>query len=305
VAEIKPESEAKPDSDVGSHVVWIGAIGIILFALVLVHLMVVLWPTAAPPPANYIIVVNPAAPAPSPTPATSEPTYENVVLFRWFFGGYMLWLMRDVRLLLLVIVAGGVGTLVHIASSFSTFVGNRALKKSWICWYVLRPVVGMALAVLFYCALRGGFLAVGTDSHNVNLYGVVALSALAGLFSKQAADKLEEVFCTMFKTDNDKDRKDKLLNRRVKIRSFIPGTLSKAASPDTRLTVLGQNFSIQAKITIDGTSFTPDASTAKPDSLTITVPQSVYANKAELLVRVVNPDAEGGASDEMNLPVAP
>ena len=41
-------------------------------------------------------------------------------------------------------------------------------------------------------------------------FGIAGLSGLVGMFSKQAIDKLREVFETLFKTTEDDKRKDKL-----------------------------------------------------------------------------------------------
>ena len=62
----------------------------------------------------------------------------------------------DFRLILLVILTGALGSYVHAATSFATYTGNRSLIDSWHWWYVLRPFIGMALALIFYFALRGG-----------------------------------------------------------------------------------------------------------------------------------------------------
>ena len=66
-----------------------------------------------------------------------------------------------------------------------------------------------ALAVVVYLVLRGGFLT-GVSSSNLNPYGFVAMAALVGLFSKQATNKLDELFSTMFRTDAERALKDKL-----------------------------------------------------------------------------------------------
>ena len=47
----------------------------------------------------------------------------------------------------------------------------------------------------------------------MNPFGIAALGGLAGMFSKQATDKLNEVFSTMFKTSSnsgDNNRSGKL-----------------------------------------------------------------------------------------------
>ena len=73
----------------------------------------------------------------------------------------------------------------------------------------------MVLALIFYFALRGGFLLLTSDRNapNISPFGVGALSGLVGMFSKQATDKLREMFDNLFKTGQgrgDEERADKL-----------------------------------------------------------------------------------------------
>jgi len=119
----------------------------------------------------------------------------------------------DQQLLLLVMVAGGLGSFIHTATSFADFVGNRQLTKSWLWWYGLKPFIAMALAVVFYTMIRAGFLSTNTQASELNPFGIVAMAGLAGMFTKQATDKLSEVFSTMFKTSatgGDAARQDSL-----------------------------------------------------------------------------------------------
>lgn len=117
---------------------------------------------------------------------------------------------REVNLLVLVLLFGALGSFVHVAKSFASFAGNRALVASWLWWYLLQPVAGMALALLFYVAIRGGLFAPGSYSGAVNPFGIAGVSGLVGMFSKQATDKLGEVFGAMFRTAADAQRNDKL-----------------------------------------------------------------------------------------------
>jgi hypothetical protein len=120
----------------------------------------------------------------------------------------------EVRLLLLVLLAGALGSFVHSATSFADFVGNRSLTPSWMWWYVLRPFIGMGIAAIFYFLIRGGlFLLSGTPDVEKTSFGIVAIAALSGMFSKQATDKLGDVFDNFFKTEKgkgDEKRGDKL-----------------------------------------------------------------------------------------------
>jgi hypothetical protein len=70
----------------------------------------------------------------------------------------------------------------------------------------------MALAEVVYLSLRGGLLsATGNAAAGaISPYGVAAVTALTGLFSKQATDKLQETFETLFRTQQKVERKDAL-----------------------------------------------------------------------------------------------
>jgi len=116
-------------------------------------------------------------------------------LLGWHFS-----LNRELQLLMLALLAGALGSFVHALKSFGDFVGNRTLTASWFWWYITRPFLGAALAVIFYAALRGGFMA-GTqaDAKSVNQFGVITIGALVGMFADKASDKLAEIFDMLFK----------------------------------------------------------------------------------------------------------
>jgi hypothetical protein len=121
---------------------------------------------------------------------------------------------RELDLLLLVLLAGFLGSFLHVAQSYSDYVGNRAIKRSWAWWYCFRPFIGGGLAVVFYAAIRGGFMAIAAGSSakasELNPFGLVAMGALVGMFSKAATMKLGEVFDTIFKLEKPEESKDKL-----------------------------------------------------------------------------------------------
>jgi hypothetical protein len=131
---------------------------------------------------------------------------------RFFWGLIDASVSPDTAYLLLVVIVSALGSYVHATTSFVTYVGNRDLAMSWIWWYLLRTFIGIALALLFYFALRGGFFAQEASATEVNPYGIAALAGLTGLFSKQATDKLKEIFDTLFRTEQgegDDERGDK------------------------------------------------------------------------------------------------
>lgn len=112
----------------------------------------------------------------------------------------LLWhavLPRDTRLFLVVAAAGGLGSLIHVLRSLYEYVGNRRLRRSWLLMYALEPVVGAVLALVVYCVLRGGLTTTMASSGDINPYGVAAVAALVGMFSRQTVQKLVTVFDTL------------------------------------------------------------------------------------------------------------
>jgi len=126
------------------------------------------------------------------------------------FGRLHFVISLEVRFLFIVVLMGALGSYIHAATSFVDYVGNRKFVKSWTWWYLLRPFIGVALAILVYFAVRGGLISASTGAGSLSPYGVAAITGLAGLFSRQATDKLREVFETLFKTDHPPARSDKL-----------------------------------------------------------------------------------------------
>jgi hypothetical protein len=64
----------------------------------------------------------------------------------------------DERLILLVIIAGMLGSFVHGATSLADYAGNNNFNKNWTWFYLLRPVIGMALALVFILSFEADFL---------------------------------------------------------------------------------------------------------------------------------------------------
>jgi hypothetical protein len=124
--------------------------------------------------------------------------------------GYHFSVSAEINLILLVMVVGAIGSFVHTATSFADFVGNRRIYRSWIWYYILRVFIGVALSLVFYFVIRGGLLSAGTDTKDLNTFGIAAVSGLVGMFSKPATDKLAEVFDTIFKTTKAEERGDTL-----------------------------------------------------------------------------------------------
>lgn len=99
----------------------------------------------------------------------------------------------EVRLLLIVAMAGALGSTVHAFRSLYWYVGHRRLVRSWFAKYVLLPFVGSTLAIAFYLVIRGGFFTTSATIDAARPFGFAALAVLVGMFSEQAVLKLKEV----------------------------------------------------------------------------------------------------------------
>ncbi|MGI5453843.1 hypothetical protein ACQEWB_11855 [Streptomyces sp. CA-249302] len=112
-------------------------------------------------------------------------------------------LLRDTRLFVVVTAAGGLGALIHVLRSVYEYVGNRRLRRSWLPMYLIEPFVGAALALVVYCVLRGGLTTSMASSADINPYGMAAVAALVGMFSRQTVDKLRDVFNMLLTSPKD------------------------------------------------------------------------------------------------------
>lgn len=104
----------------------------------------------------------------------------------------------ETRLILLVALVGALGACIHMATSFALFAGKSELSASWLWWYLLRPFIGAALAMILYLVVRGLLFSSAAEAKAVNLFGILAFAGLAGMFSKQAIEWLRQVFDQMF-----------------------------------------------------------------------------------------------------------
>jgi len=96
---------------------------------------------------------------------------------------------NDNTMVLLVLLAGALGGLVHALRSFFWYVGEQELVWNWIPMYVLLPFSSSGLGFVFYLVIRAGlYQPTGGTS-----YLLVGLAALVGMFSAQAAEKLKKV----------------------------------------------------------------------------------------------------------------
>jgi len=125
--------------------------------------------------------------------------------------GFMLWtflVTNEMRMILLVIIAGALGSLVHGFRSLFWYVGNRAFVRSWILMYFMLPFVGSSLSLIFYFVIRGGLFSPNASVDATSPFGFIGMAGLVGMFSNRAALKLQEIAESIFSTNESTKGKD-------------------------------------------------------------------------------------------------
>lgn len=151
-------------------------------------------PSPSPTPKTSV-TAGQASPSPKPSASpTASPAQEcaTVEFFGWQFK---LW--DEQRLLLLVLLAGALGSILHDLRSVYWYVGNRKLVRSWMAMFIVLPFAGATLALIFYLVVRGGFFSPQSTFKETSPFGFAAFAALIGMFSPQAVLKLKEVAETL------------------------------------------------------------------------------------------------------------
>ncbi|WP_433335321.1 IPT/TIG domain-containing protein [Spirillospora sp. CA-294931] len=155
---------------------------IAVLLLLLTALLVLVFVQAWPPSPGIASDGRPESPARSST----------MTLFGWDSR-----LSRESSMFVIVLAAGAIGSCVHALRSLYWYVGNRSLRRSWLTMYLFLPFVGALLGLVVYLVLRGGLTSPTGGTSDLNPYGVSAIAALVGLFSRETAEKLRTVFATL------------------------------------------------------------------------------------------------------------
>jgi hypothetical protein len=170
-----------------------------------------------------------------------------------------------VRMLIIVMIVGALGSLIHVSRSFYWYVGNRTLKNSWLIMYILLPFNGGGLAVLFYLIIRGG-ISPQAPTNPSSLDGYAAIAALVGMFSQEAMLKLKKIAGAFFtEAEPGKD-------------PAIPIPKITGIKPDvgpvtgkTPVTITGTGFADGNQVTFGGVAAT-EIKVASSTRLTATTP---------------------------------
>lgn len=208
----------------------------------------------------------------------------------------------EFRLMLVVLITGALGSAIHAARAFAFYIGRNAYDDHWTWWYFLRVPTGAAIALLVYFVLKAGLitgnLALDQSAANsVNIYGFAALAAMAGLFSNQAYEKLEETFNTFFRTapKTGEFSKAPLVE---KVSQATVGATGQALI----VTIKGRNFDRAVEVRV-GDKPRKITSPATPTELKVELTADDVKQAGKLKLVVVNPEDKGGSSKETQIDV--
>jgi hypothetical protein len=245
------DSVVVADSGVGQR--FLGATGITVVAVIVLTTMTL---------AVYALV------ALWPTNSSSAATASNIV-------GIQIMLDQEQRLFSVVAIAGALGGLIHSSRSLYEYAGNRLLRRSWLLMYLSLPFIGAALAVVFYVILRGGLIT--GAAAEINFFGFAAVSALVGLFSPEAAEKLKQIFSTLLAPDPP--ARDSL---RFDPTPVVESVEPEAGSIGTSVTIRGRHLSGTTAVIFQNA--VAPATVISATEVTTIIPKGATAGTMNLLI---------------------
>lgn len=256
--------------------------------------------TVAPGASTSISTPSPSTSTPPTTIGATE-TVTKPIRPVFFFGIDWKHPSAELMDLLLVILLAAIGASIHCLTSLTTFVGNRRFVSSWTAWYVARLPVGVAIGVLFYVVVRAGFVTVGSGASSINPFGLAAGGGLAGMFSKQATDKLRDIFDTAFNTSGDAQRKDKA-DASMGIDHATPASVP-VGTADRTIQLHGQGFfaATAAKVGSDSRPVTAQ----DPTWVAVTLSEADVAKPGVVTIDLVGPGPKPAPTASIGVRVRP
>lgn len=194
---------------------------------------------------------------------------------------------RETAIFVLVVAFAALGSVVHISNSLASYLGNGRFSARWTAWYLLRPVIAVALGLVAYVVFRAGFLSSSASTTDVNLFGVAAVAGLTGIFSKQVGDKLQDVVDVVFASKADQERDDKL-GPAVTITELDP--TGAAVGATVTLAVVGTGFVEGLVVLVGEVSLTPSSLT--PERIEVGLDPAALAAAGSRPVKVRLPSGE-------------
>jgi hypothetical protein len=263
-------------------------------ATLLVVVLVAIWPTPTPnlsAPENGGLALAQDYWACSPAMQrrwAQDATVRDPKCVSIVGGDYLIW--DEQRLLLIVLVCGALGALLHALRSLAMYIGNRELRRSWLVMYALLPFTGGILALVFYVIIRGGFFAPNTTVDVTSPFSFAAMSVMVGLFSQHALEKLKQVAESFFtRTEPAKD--SLATTASMAVISSAARVAAEPGGPQDTIEITGSGFDADTMLDVNGRERTPEL--IGPNRLRLlldTTELAVLENGGELRVGVRDGD---------------
>ena len=210
-------------------------------------------------------------------------------------------------LIALIFLAGGLGGLIHGASSYAIFVGNREFKTSWTWWYALRPVLGGLVALVVYLVVRSGLGTGDMGLSTADCLKTAGFAGLIGMFAEPATIKLKDVFNAIFTPRQDPRGDAATPKQRTpdkpapRITGISPSSVAHEVAPPPVLQVTGSNFAPGCVVKIGGVARKP--SSFAPNRLEVPLQPGDIAAPGAVTVVVCNTPPDADNSNSMTLQV--
>ncbi len=209
-----------------------------------------------------------------------------------FWIDVVMWNER--RLLLIVILAGALGGIIASIRSFFWFVGIRQFAVQWIPLYLFAPLTSGLLGAMIYLVIRGGFFSGMSTISDTSPYTFAAVAALVGMFHRETAVKLREIFQIVFTKAESPDN-----NPEPTLRNVLPEPIPRTGAT---LTLEGTGFVNDSVVLLDKTPVKtkPERSGDKKMTIVVTA-QELAPFQTAVPVAVFNPTPGGGTSDPLKV----
>jgi hypothetical protein len=207
-------------------------------------------------------------------------TGKPVAMFSYTYGQpFSPWLF------LLVVLAGGIGASLHALRSLYWYTGNRKVVESWLLMYLLLPWTGALMATVFYLIISAGLM---TPDQASNPLIAVGIAVVIGMFSREAAQKLENIAdAVLTKASNGADAgKDSQAILQV---IAVDPSSGKTAGGET-VVVKGIGFAGSPTVLFDNSPAT-SVSLTSPTSLSVVTPAHV-AGKVDVTIKTAATSAK-------------
>ncbi|HKQ93832.1 MAG TPA: IPT/TIG domain-containing protein [Blastocatellia bacterium] len=187
----------------------------------------------------------------------------------------------------MMILAGALGGILHSLRSFYWYVGSRHLIWSWVPMYFFLPFIGAGTSTIFYLIIRGGLMPGSEKSYNV--FGLMAIGTLVGLFSQLALLTLEKVAGIIFTEpvhgrDNRRDALQRKDAQKEKPSLEVERVVPPEGQENRPVIILGSGF-VKGKVRVRFGDKVAKVPKVEDQEITVTTPENPLGNVKVVVIQ--------------------